>query len=759
MTDTQHGKHIGRIARGVAQAVAAVYAAVPPYQWRWDYAIGRQIVMRSRLTDPFFNNVDFHTVPGGYSPSTLYRRMHALGTNVTYQYPGNTDVLITADNVGKYHVNTSRSGSDYAVPVVTFGQANFLFTMNAAQLQKMAHLAPTSYSPWSSVPTTVMDVESSCREGEGYSESSLLEDEVVGFIKEQYEFVLGTMEIVGDGAGGGGRSFDDPLVKESTGAGPATARDVVWKPCPLCIGNPVYTGCNVCPECGTQLPTKADVEATKGKTTVFVKRKERRYDKTSRHRTHRVLLDDGGDSGVEMEVESASVHDVMPYQTVKTLALPIVCVNPNSRATIKLVQRQYFKLMGLRGFVDTDDQVSREWLYMITDEGAQLSDKETDERVVALLGLGHEEANAMQRLCRMNYALGGDRLATELGFTEKAGRIMMQEAKGPHKPWQLLMQYSRIAVARGFIRQYLHETGPDGSSVGDFVRWLRAHPRKIVADFYLLRELPGLACVRSGVRRYAPGGLGGDPTVHFRRFMAGRKVLAPVTWARHGTKYAPALLKETATLMHRMLQPVREQIVSFLSHEGQGWDWKQENANRRLKRNLPSANSETAWKVAGATLDMTEDVRTILEDASGAKDVDREIKVRTPVDLDPFIRKCEVIFFRARSFNSEAEGDDITPRGILPDILLAPTAATYYETGAELMKRALAEVIATPDEMRVPEITTKATLVAFGLDAGEDADDEDAGGGELTEEDEEELRRVENQGAMNALDDEGDEEE
>jgi hypothetical protein len=61
-----------------------------------------------------------------------------------------------------------------------------------------------------------------------------------------------------------------------------------------------------------------------------------------------------------------------------------------------------------------------------------------------------------------------------MGFKEGQAAVILEEGKGPHKPWQWLM-WLRTVITRGFFREYMHD-GTDADlqnkSVRGFIKWL-----------------------------------------------------------------------------------------------------------------------------------------------------------------------------------------------------------------------------------------------------------------------------------------------
>ncbi len=127
-------------------------------------------------------------------------------------------------------------------------------------------------------------------------------------------------------------------------------------------------------------------------------------------------------------------------RSVSTMVLLVAPVSPNNMEALKKVDSEYFKLLKLHGHVPNDPQgVQWQWLYSVTDEGAQMHEDAQDPRAYAMLGAGHEEQSYIRWLTLVGYHLGNDVLAEHMGFTDKAAEILFAQARSPHKPWQLLM--------------------------------------------------------------------------------------------------------------------------------------------------------------------------------------------------------------------------------------------------------------------------------------------------------------------------------
>ena len=742
-----------RIERGAAQAIAAAYSAVEP-SFRWAFAVGRNVVFRSALTDPFLLDLEYDSVPGGYSRTGLRYVMEKWCENVKYEYPKDKDVLVTMDNVGRYRQGTSRVGLTHCVAVVSNGLANFLKKGTEKMLQLSYELSPAHYGTWEVVPDGLMDVEVDRRDNEPLSERGYLDDEIDNFIKEQLDHVATRCEVSADG------TFEDELVKDARDhpepyPGDRRERDPYTKTCLNCLTENAG-GKQKCLGCKASLPTKYEqdqrlAQDAGGIEEIFPAPAPRQYKKTTQV-VRGVSFDDSGRMIVDAGVELDALRDDPQDQHVDTRQLPVVPVNPNTKTAITHVMGKYYELLGLRNHCK-DEECCREWLITVRDEGATETASEENTRVLSLLGSGHEEQVYIKRLCKIAFELGGDFLCKVLGFTDKAAEVIFANAKHPHKPWQLLMLVFRPVVTRAFVREFIHDSSipHEEWTVVRFREWLNRHPRQILARFFVLRELPALACFRSAVRRYKRGGVESDPSVHARIFTAARKVLHPVLWSRKAPRYAPAVLKEMATVQCRMPASVRSLVECFLSHMGQGWDWKQENGNRRLKRSMSGANTRRTWIMGAMLLDFTERCRVALAKATGRRDVDRETATRTLPDLEPVMRRMEKIIWQKRWLKPEGDSDSVVPRPLDTSKTLARSALRYYEDGEKLMRDAIQDLRNT-EGLKTPVFQVKAKWTAVGVSEAVDTAPTDERDDLEEEPNEEEMMELQHDNNQPALD-------
>ena len=94
--------------------------------------------------------------------------------------------------------------------------------------------------------------------------------------------------------------------------------------------------------------------------------------------------------------------------------------------------------------------------------------------------------------------------------------------------------------------------------------------------------------------------------------------------------------------------------------------------------------------------------------------------------LEKHIEKVERILYEKRALDPSGTPDSEQPRGLLPDKKLARDALGYYKRGQELLRAAFSEMLRTPADSRVANMSTRAKLVPFGLEEDACGEDEDA---------------------------------
>ncbi len=151
----------------------------------------------------------------------------------SFEYPLN-DMIEVRDNVGNYRQGTSRAGLEFVVSVVTFGLANFLYHVGtSSRLQSRSGLGPSACLEWKDVPVETMDISETSFEGANCSEKSLIEDEIYGYVSDQFEAMAERLETV-TGDDGEQRSVDPVIQAAAPGHDAERARKSVVRYCEIC---------------------------------------------------------------------------------------------------------------------------------------------------------------------------------------------------------------------------------------------------------------------------------------------------------------------------------------------------------------------------------------------------------------------------------------------------------------------------------------------------------------------------------------------
>ena len=182
------------------------------------------------------------------------------------------------------------------------------------------------------------------------------------------------------------------------------APEVVVKTCPRCLRT--WTWHNKCPGCKTSLPTKkdtlmAEAGSREAQEQVYQANTAQRFTKAA-HRVTSVSTGADGQPTYSTKTVSEPLFHKTEGQSVKSMQLPIIAMNPNNDVAINAIMREYYQLVGLRSYTKTDQRVDHEWVIVDRDDGATQAGADSDPRVLSLLGSGHEAGPNTCPLCQLN---------------------------------------------------------------------------------------------------------------------------------------------------------------------------------------------------------------------------------------------------------------------------------------------------------------------------------------------------------------------
>jgi len=264
--------------------------------------------------------------------------------------------------------------------------------------------------------------------------------------------------------------------------------------------------------------------------------------------------------------------------------------NPGLSCNKRALTDQALKDGNVRGFCDPNEPWVREWVMILNDLGASLTEVHCSERVHALMPLGHEEAMYIRACSKFMVVLLGKNMimSSKLFGSEKIVEILSNGAD-LHRSFQFLKLVHRV-VTSALVIEYAHEVKSSELDAKAFINWLEK-PRKdekfiLLESFFARKILPALFTYRDGCRRNDA-----------KKISAARKVLLPFIAARGHANYMRAIIMDIVRVEFQCTPEVRELVERFRTYKGQGLDYKLEEANAVVKSFL-TTNTENSWRIA-----------------------------------------------------------------------------------------------------------------------------------------------------------------
>ena len=275
---------------------------------------------------------------------------------------------------------------------------------------------------------------------------------------------------------------------------------------------------------------------------------------------------------------------------IEYIPLPVEPYNPGLSSNKRALTDQALRDGNVRGFGDPGEPWVREWVMLLNDLGASLTEVHCSERVHALMPLGHEEAMYIRACSKFMVVLLGKNMImnSKLFGSEKIVEILSNGAD-LHRSFQFLKLAHRVFTS-ALVIEYAHEVKSSEVDAKAFISWLQK-PRKdekfiLFESFFARKILPALFTYRDGCRRNDA-----------KKISAARKILLPFIAARGHANYMRAIIMDIIRVEFQCTPEVRELVERFRTYKGQGLDYKLEEANAVVKSFL-SINTENSWRTA-----------------------------------------------------------------------------------------------------------------------------------------------------------------
>lgn len=242
--------------------------------------------------------------------------------------------------------------------------------------------------------------------------------------------------------------------------------------------------------------------------------------------------------------------------------------------------------------VEFANAVKKQWVYIGADEGGMAlthllaKDEKYSSRFIVVVGAGHEFAIYLRLLMKMAWNYGMKALAEEFGFSTPVAMETLQRAADLHKGRDFLLEFARPVIVSAIYRGYICSLPASQRlmSCNDFNSFMAyVNSEAVVSDktlsnairFWILHDIPALACMLKGMRQN-----------DYTSYQAGRKSLLPLAFSRNSVNYGPLAIRDIFDMEIRAPPEVKMQRIQFHSNEGEGFDFRLEDVNHKVKQDV-----------------------------------------------------------------------------------------------------------------------------------------------------------------------------
>ena len=572
-------------------------------------------------------------IPGAFSPSGLKRKFSEMSNLVASKLvPRKVNIVIGWNNVAKGDYGGDKharlDGNEHIISVVSNRFCAVFKTPSGEKspryLQGELEHSPMLWKPLNKVPSDIL-VASSQVSGGDLSELDILQSsrEVLASKCIRIAQIEYMDQVALSGSGTSTKRLfsrdesegqvDDGDATAAAAAATGSKMNAVRKWCPVCKKTFALKA-QTCDDCmgHVKLVSTAEAKAKAAYDSESVKTRFRTTTATPRWLNEEAPRSSVLSTGPNKKVIETYVTDVADRHTpeddvsgassgdrrigspmdewIEYIPLPVEPYNPGLSCNKRALTDQALKDGNVRGFCEPDEPWVREWVMILNDLGAALTEVHCSERVHALMPLGHEEAMYIRACSKFMVVLLGKNfiMSSKLFGSEKIVEILSNGAD-LHRSFQFLKLVHRV-VTSALVIEYAHEVKSSELDAKAFISWLEK-PRNdekfvLLESFFARKILPALFTYRDGCR-----------CNDAKKISAARKVLLPFIAARGHANYMRAIIMDIVRVEFQCTPEVRELVERFRTYKGQGLDYKLEEANAVVKSFL-TTNTENSWRIA-----------------------------------------------------------------------------------------------------------------------------------------------------------------
>ena len=591
------GSKLDRLKATVAALICSTVCGDFKWTFGWIASLHLRALTGSEMAVDALNGMLL-----GASPKTrTFRRQvdKAVASLPPPSLSGSGTVRMCGDQVGKYVVKQARADREYkernaAAPVVVFLMVAFycanekLEDAATGDIQRMHCMSPLAYVPW----RNFMETCSSILEPSSV-EVKRIEAQIVGYVGVLMKDCVDMLR----------RKELRPVRPTPTEAFESEDDDVntdqLVKKCRICDTENEMRK-NKCVVCGNKLPKKSEILRDMKPVTLTQFRERRRPQQqpavpgrdgdgdgdrdVSRKRKHTLIE-------VKDVVETATVAATAEQTLAELLAkasadelqfneisgdkifadmIGTFPCNPTSDKARELCAAEMARIARVRDFVTDEEEIEREWVWMICDAGAMTKKNVyattgKHARIAWCLGAGHVDQCLLTVVWRLAWGLFGGVIAAaamSLGFSPAS--IDKVRLTGDNWKRRDVLAVARKAVIRKAIRD---EMGKDEQATVTDVEMLeRLRTREADGD-----QTASIVVFFADIVGAYFAQLAAQRRNRYDFFIAAIKNLLPLLYARGHHQYGPLIVWEYITYVHRAPKRVGLDFVEFWCHQPHTW--------------------------------------------------------------------------------------------------------------------------------------------------------------------------------------------
>jgi len=407
--------------------------------------------------------------------------------------------------------------------------------------------------------------------------------------------------------------------------------------------------------------------------------------------------------------DESAIGDPDVDKRTQLIQLPHMNVNPGaSQANKRAVLEELLKYGNV--LTNENPRGTRHWLFVVTDCGARAPLDADENRVIQLLGNGHEGAMNLDVVCDLLFPLFGDFYSKHLTNGDTDGfRKLLRSNGDNHKSMQALKEMALVVTATlwgEFVSEQAWMEHTVDTFLNIFLQDEQNPQRKLYGRVFVTDIVPSLLAFERALRT-------NRATL---RSAARKKNLARI-FARGRHIFSKLILAEQVMLYHCAPELIRKEALGQISFNGEAFDWIIENDNKTKKKFI-NADSEAAVDRADVAATHIDGIQAMLCREGGVKETKDEISRSRPLP-DKSNDLIKAVAFLTVNKSLTSSGDDKTERGILGEKIIQGAFYALEEEGTKRINSCWHQHVV--QNKKIEDVTVEAKKILV-CSEGEDVD-------------------------------------